>query len=255
MEIDASMLKDSRVKSLNIKQIRSFVEQLEALPDGASLPDWSELSVGDRFAICLRLIPQRKREALLGKSEPQIRRYEAGLDIPLTVVAALAVETEIPLDWIASGRPMQRRLPASVAAVGSTDGEDLPVRKLAFKVDDSGALTLDDAAGQVQFPRAILQRVGVAPANARLLEAFGESMTPTLSDGDLLLIDVGATKIVEGKIFVFSVGADAFIKRLRRIGDRVLMISDNREMFPEQEVPSGAPFSIYGRVKWAGRSL
>jgi phage repressor protein C with HTH and peptisase S24 domain len=33
------------------------------------------------------------------------------------------------------------------------------------------------------------------------------------------------------------------------------MISDNREMFPREEVPKNATLRIFGRVMWAGRSL
>src|SRR5712664_4038318 len=98
-----------RSKRLEIKQIRSYVDQLLALPDEAPMPDWSFLSIGDRFAIALRLIPAEQRTQVLGKSAVHARRYEQGTDIPLTVVAALAAETEIPLQWIATGQEMDRR--------------------------------------------------------------------------------------------------------------------------------------------------
>jgi phage repressor protein C with HTH and peptisase S24 domain len=45
------------------------------------------------------------------------------------------------------------------------------------------------------------------------------------------------------------------VKRLRRIGEDVVMISDNREMFPDENVPKEQHMRVYGRVKWAGRSL
>lgn len=91
----------------------------------------------------------------------------------------------------------------------------------------------------------------------RLWEASGESMRETIHDGDLLLVDVSpaATQIVEGKIYVFSIGNEAFVKRLRRLGDKTIMISDNREMFPEEVVPDHLPMRVYGRVKWTGRTL
>jgi len=33
------------------------------------------------------------------------------------------------------------------------------------------------------------------------------------------------------------------------------MVSDNNEMFPPEELPVDQPVQIFGRVKWAGRSL
>jgi phage repressor protein C with HTH and peptisase S24 domain len=62
-------------------------------------------------------------------------------------------------------------------------------------------------------------------------------------------------RAVEGKIYVFSIGDEAYVKRLRRTAGAVVMISDNREMFPPEEVPQESALCIYGRVMWAGRSL
>jgi hypothetical protein len=248
-------------KKLNIAQIRDRVGRLLHLPDGAPLPDFSDLTVGDRFAILLRLVPDDQWEQLLGRSKNHIRKYESGTEIPLTVVAALAAETEVPLDWIVLGSAMDRRPPLVYVSVDrpAADPDDVPIQKLAFKVSaGNGAILLDDAAEYVRFPRFILESHGVAPQNARLMIGSGESMRPTINDGDLMLVDVSPTaaQIVEGKVYVFSVGDDAFVKRLRKMGDQVMMISDNRELFPdEQPVPQHQPMRIYGRVKWAGRSL
>ena len=106
-------------------------------------------------------------------------------------------------------------------------------------------------------PRAILAHVGVAPQHARLMDASGESMKDTINDGDTLLVDISpaAAEIVEGKIYVFALGNEAYVKRLRRNGETVIMISDNRELFPPEPAPQHVQMRIFGRVKWAGRSL
>lgn len=248
-----------RQKSLDIRQIRTYVEKLREQPDGAPMPDWSGLSVGDRFAIALRLIPSDQQPQLLGKSDGHIRRYERGLDIPLTVVAALAAETEIPMEWIVSGKAMDRLPPLIRIVPGNHDMTDVAVQKLAFKAAaGSGALMLDDSAAHHYVPRFMLQTAGVAPQNARLLEASGDSMKSTINDGDLMLVDVSPAatqRIVEGKIYVFSLGNEAYVKRLRQTSDRVIMISDNRELFPPEDVPAHSELRIYGRVMWAGRNL
>lgn len=249
-------------KRLEIKQLRSFLRELEELAQEAPLPDWSGLSLGDRVALVAQLIPdEAARDEVMGRrSAFSLSRYRAGAEIPITVVAALAAETEIPLGWIVTGKPMDRL--ASVIHVTpdepAADAEDVPIQKLAFKAAAGhGSLVVDDQAEHVRFPRFTLSHAGVAPQNARLMEASGESMRDTINDGDLMLVDVspGATQIVEGKIYVFSIGNDAYVKRLRRSGERIMMISDNRDMFPEETVPTHLPFRVYGRVKWAGRIL
>jgi phage repressor protein C with HTH and peptisase S24 domain len=257
--ISANIEPDSGKKRLGIRQIREYVDLLESLPDGAALPDWSRLTIGDRFGITLRLVPAAQREQLLGKSASTYSRYEQGMDIPLTVVATLSAETEIPLDWIVSGRAMDRRTQPADAApdIARSDGDDVPIQKLAFKAAAGGALMLDDGSSYVNFPRVVLHQHGVAPGHARLMQASGESMRETISDGDLMLVDVSpaATQIADGKIYVFTVGHEAYVKRLKRSGDDVIMIADNRDMFPPETVPKELPLRIYGRVKWAGRGL
>lgn len=224
------------------------------------MPEWSNLTIGDRFAIAVRLVPKEGWEDLLGKAAGHARRYEQGVDIPLTAIAALAAETEIPVDWFVSGRAMDRRPPLVRITPDNpqADPDDVPIQKLAFKAAAGrGALILDELADHVRFPRAILAHVGVAPQHARLMEASGESMKDTINDGDTLLVDVSpsAKQIVEGKIYVFGIANEAYVKRLRRNGEAVIMISDNREMFPPEEAPRHLPMRIFGRVKWAGRSL
>src|SRR5437588_4190019 len=134
-------------KRLEIKQIRSYVEKLQNLRSDALLPDWPDLAIGDRFAIVLRLIPTDQRSQVLGKSAVHARRYEKGItDIPLSVVAALAAETEIPLQWIVTGNSMQRGAPMFATGkfhprfseeggpgyVSSEFSETVPVQKLSF---------------------------------------------------------------------------------------------------------------------------
>jgi phage repressor protein C with HTH and peptisase S24 domain len=81
-------------------------------------------------------------------------------------------------------------------------------------------------------------------------------MYPTIDDRDLMLVNIANTDIVEGKFYVFSIGDEVFVKRLRRAGGRVLMMSDNRDLFPHDEpVPDDQPFTVHARVEWAGRRM
>lgn len=135
---------------------------------------------------------------------------------------------------------------------------DVPLQKLAFRASaGTGTLVMDEAAEYVRFPRAILDHIGVKPQNARLMESSGDSMRPTIDDRDTMCVDVSSTDIVEGKVYVFTIGDQVYVKRLRRgARGQVFMMSDNRDLFPNDEpVPADQTFTIHARVKWAGRSL
>lgn len=183
-----------------------------------------------------------------------LNAYLAGTMMPsIAKLARIADACGVTLDHIVSGAPQGEADTVS----GITRGR-LLVRKLEFRVSagGGGAVVVDEEGNRVPFPREILDELRLRPDNARLLTAVGDSMRPTIDDGELLLVDVRATEIVEGKIYVFTVGEDMLVKRLRRRGGKLFMRSDNRDLYPdEEEVPTVEPVRIIGRVKWVGKSL
>jgi len=139
-------------------------------------------------------------------------------------------------------------------------GDHALLHKLTFRASAGyGQIVIEDAPERVPFPRLILERLGLTADRVRLLEATGDSMAPTIKDGDPLLVDIGADGIIDGKIYAFTVGDEAFVKRLRRVPGKpgkILIVSDNRDLYPESvELPEGEDFRIIGRVRWVGRSL
>lgn len=184
-----------------------------------------------------------------GLSQSGLHKILHGSEPTLETLIAVAKAAGVSVGWLAAGET------SSPPPIG--DGQVVLVPRLAFQASaGNGSLVVDEAASNVRFPRSILERIGLKPANARLLEASGDSMRPTIEDGDPLLVDVTATEIAEGKIYVFTVGDDVMVKRLRRRSGRLLMRSDNRGLYPdEEEVPAGEPVRIIGRVRWTGRQL
>lgn len=69
------------------------------------------------------------------------------------------------------------------------------------------------------------------PKDAFLVEVSGDSMFPTLSDGDLVIIDPlqKQMRMVEGKICVFSYHDQTYVKRLKINKNEVKLISDNND--------------------------
>lgn len=90
-------------------------------------------------------------------------------------------------------------------------------------------------------------------SNPSLLKTFtadGDSMTPTIEDGDLLLIDMGRTEYRNGGIFLITINNDWFIKRLRlRITGELDIISDNSK-YPIETLTPDTCKEVYikGRV-------
>ncbi len=76
-----------------------------------------------------------------------------------------------------------------------------------------------------------------SPANLKIFKASGDSMAPTIEDGDILLVDVGRTDFNNGGIFLLTINNEWFIKRLRlRISGELEIISENSAKYGAPEV-------------------
>lgn len=74
----------------------------------------------------------------------------------------------------------------------------------------------------------------IAPKNARLgvLDIIGDSMWPTLLDGDLVVVNFDANSkrhLTGGGIFVFTVGEELYVKRMLLHDRQLTAVSDNHE--------------------------
>lgn len=210
-------------------------------------------------------IIQRLREAIRDAGGNKAVAEKAGLPLSTlndalggvsqpraSAMAAIAAATGKSLDWLMllSGGP---RLTAEAA-------EDvLHVERLAFAGSaGSGTLVIEDTAGTIPVPKALLQRLHLRPEHARMLESSGDSMLPTIAHGDPLLVDISPdarANVVDNRIYAFTIGNEAFLKRLRREPGQLIMVSDNAAFFPPRPVPAGEPFRIIGRVCWGAREL
>jgi hypothetical protein len=113
------------------------------------------------------------------------------------------------------------------------------------------------AHGRIGFDPQWLRRLGVAPADASLIRVEGDSMRPTLADGDDILVDRGeAGRRLRDGIYVLRIEEALVVKRvaLSPAGGRVSILSDN-EAYPGWPDCDPAAVDIVGRVVWVGRRI
>lgn len=212
----------------------------------------THMSTAERIRYALSLVTDGR---IVGRSAKQLARYAAGADVPLSVLSSISAASGLSIEWLATGHSPTR--PAEEEAAGL---DTVPIRFAEVRASAGhGSVIVDDdlEPRYVDFPKIILDNIAIKPEDARLMEAAGTSMLPTIGDGELLLVDVSErrrTAINDGKVYVFSVGDNVFCKRLRRTSRGVAMKGDNRELFPEEELIA-EPFRIFGQALWAGRRL
>jgi phage repressor protein C with HTH and peptisase S24 domain len=99
-----------------------------------------------------------------------------------------------------------------------------------------------------------------SPSNLAALSAYGDSMAPTFSDGDILIVDRGVSDIRIDAVYVLSLNGELYIKRIqRRITDGAILIKSDNALYDPVIVTNGERenLQVLGRVVWAwnGRKL
>lgn len=112
---------------------------------------------------------------------------------------------------------------------------------------------------KLRMSKATLRNLSIAKDNAIAATALGDSMNPTIKDGDTIHVDLGRKTIKDGKIFTICIGGLFYCKRLYNMPfGGVRIVSDNSEEFPEiqltAEETKNQDFQIIGWV-WQIASL
>lgn len=86
-----------------------------------------------------------------------------------------------------------------------------------------------------------------------LARGLGDSMSPTLLDNDIVIVDRGQRTLTQqDRIWAVTYGELGMIKRVRRRPDgTVLLMSDNTTVPPIEA--SAGEVNIVGRIVWVGR--
>jgi phage repressor protein C with HTH and peptisase S24 domain len=112
--------------------------------------------------------------------------------------------------------------------------------------------------GQIAFdPRWLRQLCRAGPADLSFIRVQGDSMNPTLVDGDDILVDRSdnAERLRDG-IYVLRRGDSLMVKRLAiNPASRTLTIKSDNAAYPDWADCELSALDIIGRVVWAGRRV
>ena len=132
------------------------------------------------------------------------------------------------------------------------------IDRLAVGASAGGGAEVGDerGAGRIAFDPALLRQLGIRADAASLITVQGDSMEPTLSDGDDIMVDrAAAARPLREGVHVIRMDGTLMVKRLARApGGRLSVLSDN-DAYPRLDNVEPDAVEIMGRVVWAGRRL
>lgn len=217
-------------------------------------------AAGDELTLTQQAVSKFEAEGL--KSRPRWLRY-AGAALDPVGDRGESAEQRFAEDLIRKASPSQLLLIKDLLA-GSGAAETLAAEKL----DLVGVASVDMVYGMgltfaddhvdveiLHFPRTWLESLtSTAPQDLAWARGRGGSMSPTIEDNDLVLIDRSDRAVRDQDvIWAFTIGDIAMMKRLRVRGENVTILSDNKNVPPDQAHPD--EINIVGRVTHIVRRL
>lgn len=132
------------------------------------------------------------------------------------------------------------------------------VPEYSVHVSAGGGTLVDGEHKRRDWPFAtdyLRHELGLDRSNLALVEVRGDSMEPTLSSGDRVLVNMSDVQVSQPGVFVLYDGDGTVVKRVERIPGtpKVALISDNQR-HGRYEVEADF-VQIVGRVVWAARRM
>lgn len=192
--------------------------------------------------------PQAEVAALMDVSVPTVQRMVAGSS-PLTIGKLFRLADGL-------GVPLERIFELDVPGQQIEGG--IPIHDVSFSAGGGAEIILAGESDQkAMFPLSWLRQQFGKIDNLRMVRVAGDSMHPTIADGEWVIIDLDRTS--GPGIFALRLHDQVYIKRLQFQPSRVLAISDN----PSHEVfvinlkdkADRDAFQVIGRVVWTGKML
>lgn len=208
----------------------------------------------DRLKAAIGDISVRAFASKAGVSDTVVRQYLSGKSEPSrTVLLAMARAAGVTVSWLATGEGGMHPEDIHAGLVLDQDEYALVPRYDVQVSAGHGSLVENDSqpVESMAFRRDWIRKMGLSVSHLALVTARGDSMEPTLADGDLLLVDLRQSAITDGAIHVLRNDGNILVKRLQRgLGDQVIVLSDNK-IYGALETTEAA-LNVVGRVFWRG---
>ncbi len=140
------------------------------------------------------------------------------------------------------------------------DSVSVPIYDVSASAGHGSLVDNESVTGYLQFMRPWIASKFGSEKNLAIIRVSGDSMEPTLSNGDTVMVNMAETTLEGDGIFALLADGSCYIKRLQKIpSNKVMVISDNK-MFQPWEITLNdldlqENYRIIGRVVWVGKVL
>ena len=175
----------------------------------------------------------------VGVSQAAIQKIETGKASQTTRLLDISKALRIRPEWLSTGQgPMRAdgQHPQSLSAK-SNDSDVFRLNVLDLAVSAGpGVINQEfvEILHSVEYAQAEARHMfdGRKAENIRIINVRGDSMSGTIEPGDLLFVDISVKSFDGDGIYAFLYDETAHVKRLQKMKDKLLVISDNKIYTP-----------------------
>lgn len=238
----------------------------EVNPEVIQLSDIGQRIRAERERIGLS---QTELGAIGGVQKNAQHNYEAGKRAPDAFYLAGIARAGCDIPYILTGNRSAASLPTLMlhsmeqSLLSPEEFAPIPVYSAELAAGDGAENPAEEVIDHMAFRKDWLRKMRVSPSAAVIARAKGESMAPTLHDGDVVLIDRSSSEpptkprdandTRPARIFALMDEDGARIKRIDFAAPGMLAILSDNPASPPEFRPVSA-VTIIGRVVWWGHT-
>ena len=231
--------------------------------------------------------------SIVGVRQSAVSKVKKRGDFPPGWIFGIATKYGLNSDWLATGEgPVQRPkgLAQRISEEGPEGVSDYP-NMAAFKMErrmaremEFGMASDSDESEYIHIPRYeveasagggavvhnekvvdylsfraewVKNSLGVSVRDLALISVIGDSMEPTLSEGDVVLLDMTTKGVMDGSIYALQLNGGLLVKRIQRKLDGSIVVKPDNPRYDTEIISEDSAdlLKIIGRVVWVGRRL
>lgn len=197
----------------------------------------------------------------IGVSQATLHNYMKGRTPSTESLYNICNKCGVNLNWLVTGQGSQYISETPIAPEEEIEGKEyvrVPRYEVAASAGGGAFVESEQIVDYLSFRSEwVRNALGVSPKALALINVIGDSMEPTLSDGDVVLLDTTLQGVQDSAIYVMQLNGTLLVKRIQnRLDGSLEVMSDNSRYKPE--TVSGEAINqlkIIGRVVWAGRKM
>ena len=205
---------------------------------------------------------QREFAKKLGFSSSYLSEVESGKTKPsLELLVEISQLTKYSLHWLITGvGPMpiessESRVKEDTVLYGTLEQYTFVPNAIPRDEMRSENGGINERATPYAFRRTWLQSKGKLEDFVFVL-VRGDSMDPTIADGDLVLIDRSKKRVVAGTLYALRTKAAVMVKRLQPTAGARIKVTNDNKLYDSYEIDlKTGDIEVIGQVIWIGREL